>query len=211
MKIDGDGVGSTSLEWARPFADAHQDVKFLMQPSGEHYKLLAHMAAQLRNAHLVDIGTGLGHSALALAYRAEERGNRVTTYDIVDHMAGQERCARHHPAVRFELRDAADDIADIAKTAHIVVLDVDGIAAQRNLATSLIALGFRGLLVVDDIKLTKEMEAMWGALPAQRKIDATELGHWSGTGIAALDTSFADVELVRTVPTCGWSSAGKML
>lgn len=212
IRIDGDGVAATSLEWARPYAEGHPNARFMFQPGGEHYKLIAHMASQFRGAHLVDIGTGLGHSALALAHRAEELGNRVTTYDVADHLGGGGgRSARDHPAVRFELRDAALDMASIAGTAQLVVLDVDSADTQRDLIAKLTAHGFRGVLVVDDIRLNKDMEAAWAAVAAPRKIDATEMGHWSGTGVAAFDTTVADVEMVRTVPMCARSVTGKML
>lgn len=225
IRVSAEDVHAASLAWAEPYVDWHPNARFFSAPSGEHYKLLATIAAQLSGARIVDIGTYLGHSAMALASRAQELGNTVDTYDVqdclfVDDAANAsngkrrpERCARDHPAVRQLIRNASDDIADIAASARIVLLDVtphDGVQ-ERAMIADLVKHGFRGVLILDDVKLNKDMEALWAWVPAPKKIDATDLGHWSGTGIAVFDPAWIDVELVRTVPVSATAPGGGKL
>ena len=187
---------------AMPYAAWHENAKFFAASSGEHYKLLATIASKFRGGRFVDIGTYLGHSALALAHRAEELGNKVVSYDIADCFDNAAARAspsdiKKHPAIELRVRDAISDVAEIAATADVVLLDVtphDG-KQERVIVSELVRLGFKGLLLLDDIHLNPEMTALWQWLPCERKLDLTDIGHWSGTGLCVFDPAVVDAVL----------------
>lgn len=179
---------------AMPYANWHENAKYLASSSGEHYKLLAAIASKFVDGRFVDVGTYLGHSALALAARHEELGNRVVSYDVVDCIPASS-AIKTHAGIELRIKDAIDDVAEIATTADLVLLDVtphDG-KFERAFIAELVRLGFRGLLLLDDIHLNPEMTELWQWIPTGRKIDLTEIGHWSGTGLVAFDPERIDL------------------
>src|SRR5262245_10780267 len=55
---------------------------YLLRPPGqEHYRLLAYLSTQFERATFCDIGTGGGHSALALSFSP---ANRVVSFDVAN-------------------------------------------------------------------------------------------------------------------------------
>ena len=212
ISLSSASVRAASVAWAAQYAGWHENRVYL-QKNNEHYKLLACVASQFKGAHLVDIGTYLGYSALALATGASELGNRVTSYDVADCLPpAPVACVRDVPAVELRVRDASSDLAEISRSAQLIVLDVtphDGVQ-ERAMISSLIKDGYKGLLVLDDIRLNPDMEALWAWVPL-KKLDATALGHWSGTGIVVFDPATADVTIEPDVPVCGRAADGKML
>ena len=57
---------------------------FTMEAGKEHYRLLYHLASKLPDGEsIVELGTFMGHSALALGAGANESVN-ITTFDIVN-------------------------------------------------------------------------------------------------------------------------------
>jgi hypothetical protein len=49
----------------------------------------------------------------------------------------------------------------------------------------LLANGYKGVVIFDDIHLNPEMEAFWNSI-TQEKYDISNVGHWSGTGLVIL-------------------------
>lgn len=225
LRVSPEAVASTSLEWAVAYAEWHPHVKYLLQPGGEHYKLLACLAEQLEGATICDVGTFIGNSALALAAGAERRDNAVVSYDVRDCVQQELRDRQQramapktvldHPRVRRELVDLTAPGAEAAlqavAAARLVVVDTDSPAQQRDLIFALAARGFRGVLVLDDIHLNDDMKAVWQAVPAAKKLDLTDVGHWSGTGVAVFDPSWLDVELELPVPQSAFGAGGRLL
>jgi predicted O-methyltransferase YrrM len=203
IELSASDVRDTDVATAAlPFARWHENSKFLAVQSGEHYKLLAAIASKFVRGRFYDVGTYLGHSALALAHRSGELGNRVVTYDIEDCFAKPEASAiKSHPGIELRIKDALLDVAEIAANADVVLLDVtphDG-KQERVFIAELVRLGFKGVLLLDDIHLNPEMTALWQWVPAPRKVDLTDVGHWSGTGVAAFDPEGTlDLELVSS-------------
>ena len=161
---------------------------------GEHYRLLAGLVHVERPRAVVEIGTFKGHSALALLAGSEDV--RVITYDVVpwDETEGAVLQPLDFETGRLEQR-----IGDIAETtyrdeqletlrqADMVFVDgpKDGRWEERFCRDVLPLLTDRPrLLVFDDIRLL-EMVQLWRDLP-YAKLDATSVGHWSGTGLARL-------------------------
>lgn len=154
-------------------------------PSGrEHYRMLAFLSGLFRNATIIDIGTHLGMSALALS---SEPSNRVISFDIkvTTNAAAAER------GVRFETADLWDPAVreqwkETILGAPLIFLDIDPHEGTRELEFYRWLLGcdYRGLLVLDDIWYFKPMrDNMWYAIPESHKTDVTLVGHWSGSAI----------------------------
>ena len=178
-----------------PYARWHEYSKYLAAASGEHYKLLATIASKFVDGRFVDVGTFLGHSALALSVGHEALGNRVFSYDNKDSKDSNHNTEsiKSHAGIELRVRDeiGSDDVVrEIASiAADLILLDVsphDG-KFERDFVAGLVRHGYKGLLLLDDIHLNPEMTAFWQWIPAERKLDLTEIGHWSGTGLVAFD------------------------
>jgi predicted O-methyltransferase YrrM len=197
IHITAADVQAVSMAWAEPYASWHQNSKYLQRDQGEHYKLLSHIATQFKNSVLVDMGTNLGYSALALATRAAELNNSVRSYDIMNNMPKDHLCVRDVPGVTLLLRDAALDVPEIARTAQVVLLDVDPHDGkqERVIIAELIKHGFRGLMIMDDINLSKDMLDLWNWVTLE-KLEVTQYGHASGTGIVFFDKKTINAEII---------------
>ena len=192
VRIVPQEVAKVNLKDVVRFALGHKYVSALQKPTGEQYKLLAHIANQIRPGAIVwDVGTFAGLSALALS--TNERIS-VHSYDLVDHI-------KFSPSIKdilhitHKIRNCLDDI-DCVKDIPLIVLDIDphdGVA-EMNLYYRLKEAGFRGLLFCDDIHLNHGMNTFWNFV-THKKIDLTDLGHRTGSGIIIFDESFIDAKL----------------
>jgi predicted O-methyltransferase YrrM len=59
------------------------EINFFSKPGKEHYKLLSYFSTLFDNSNIIDIGSHLGHSALALSYN---KNNTIYSFDIVDNV-----------------------------------------------------------------------------------------------------------------------------
>jgi predicted O-methyltransferase YrrM len=159
---------------------------------GEHYKLLAGLALALKPREVVEVGTSMGLSALAIKkYLSPE--SKLFTFDIQDW--------RFHPDYALKREDFADDrlvqflddlsdpstcakYGDLLKKADLICLDAakDGISEIRFLENfDCVPLREGSLLVLDDIRLWNMLK-IWREI-SMPKLDLTSFGHWSGTGL----------------------------
>ena len=142
----------------------------------EHYQLLACLSTRFQDAHLFDIGTLKGYSALALSYNPH---NRVISYDIDDHKSVHH--AEQLSNIEYRIGNALD--APELLSSALIFLDTehDG-SFEAEVYYQLKQNGYKGLLVLDDIYLNDAMKRFWHNIDLPRE-DVTDLGHWSGTGI----------------------------
>lgn len=159
----------------------HENNQYYHRLTGEHYALLRHLAKQFDNCVLVDIGTYLGLSALALSGSS----NRVLSLDVTNaRPAGLQLPSN----VICKLANMIEDPSVFPIEASLAVLDVDphdGLK-ERAVVQQLLNRGWRGLMVCDDIKLNGGMRAFWQwaqGLPGVETMDVTEIGHCTGTGL----------------------------
>ncbi len=153
------------------------DKKYIGMPAGkEHYRLLYWLG--MRFDAIMELGTFRGHSALALAVgQSKHYSGFVHSYDIENH--------RDTVVVPDNLK------FDIIQNAHqlltpadqLIFLDTfhDG-TYERVVLNHLREIKWKGVLVMDDIFLNREMREVWSEI-TERKEDWTDIGHWSGTGI----------------------------
>jgi predicted O-methyltransferase YrrM len=185
-------VHNEDLSEMYPYASWHTHFEYFQKgPGREHYKLLKHLARQCGEGAIVaDIGTYAGHSALALA--AAENVAKVVSYDLTDHfelMADKHAgklTIKDHSKVNYRIRNCMEEMGFL-KNLKLIMLDVDphdGIQ-EKEIVDALLAAGYKGIVICDDIYKNLEMRTWWatGVPDGVKKIDVSKFGHWSGTGI----------------------------
>lgn len=134
-----------------------------------YYRLLNYMCNGKKLVY--DIGTYKGSSAIAMS-----SAKKVISYDIENLRALKKKPKN----VTFKIGDCMQD-KNILK-ADIIYLDTyhDGVYELSFL--EFLRTGFKGVLIMDDIRLNREMLRLWHNIK-EPKEDVTEIGHGSGTGI----------------------------
>ena len=151
---------------------------FLGKPSQEHYMLLAYFSSIYQSATLLDIGTYKGCSSLALAYNPL---NSVVSFDLTN----IRRNLSYYPKNITYIVDniISDTYKELVLNSSFILLDTDHDGVfEREFHTYLQKLNWKGILMLDDIKLNNEMNSYWNWIP-EEKYDVSNIGHWSGTGI----------------------------
>jgi predicted O-methyltransferase YrrM len=159
---------------------------------GEHYKLLAGLVLALKPRVVVEVGTSMGLSALAMKkYLPPE--SKLFTFDIQDWKSHPDYALREEDFVDGRLVQFLDDLSnpstcakygDLLKQADLICLDAakDGISERRFLENfDRVPLREGTFLVLDDIRLWNMLK-IWREV-SKPKLDLTSFGHWSGTGI----------------------------
>ena len=172
--------------------------RYLSVFPGEHYHLLAALVRCMRPAHVTEVGTFTGLSALAILSELPS-GSRLTTYDVVPWNEVPGSALRPGDFANGHLEQRIGDLAigdfydrnrDTLLDSQVIFVDgpKDGVFEPRFI--DLITSTHRtspALLVFDDIRLWN-MLGPWADL-ALPKLDMTSFGHWSGTGFCWLDKS----------------------
>ena len=168
-----------------PYIAWHENSRYFDLEAGkEHYRLLAWLSLQLeKNEIIYDIGTYLGFSAVALSYN---RTCKVKTYDIANNIPDHHINPKDRSNITFFLENILHSDLSI-KESQLIMLDTfhDGVF-EKEFFDALVRIGYKGLLVCDDIHLNTEMKLFWESISLP-KIDVTSVGHWSGTGIVMFD------------------------
>jgi len=161
-------------------------IKFYHGTSGqEHYKLLSYLSNLYNNSLILDIGTYLGLSSMALS---NNKNNTVITFDI-----NELNINKNYPSVKdvknivYMVENILDNKAkfyDMVKKSNIIIMDVDPHdGVQEPLFMDVFKeAGFEGILILDDINLNKSMNDWWNSI-SYEKYDISKYGHWSGTGL----------------------------
>lgn len=198
MIISKEAVRQVDLEPLRPFAVNHAE----FFAHDWHYRLLAYLAMQFPGKTMVDIGTNMGDSALALS----AGGGDVHSFDVVDKRAGQP----HRPNVHCRIEDLWDPSTRekhrrLLLESTLIFIDIaphDG-WQELELVRWLEENRYRGIIVADDIWYYKPMrDLFWSQIEERHKADLTEVGHWSGTGIITFD---GRVHVEHTPVTSAWT------
>jgi len=165
---------------------------------GEHYCLLAALVEHIQPSLVVEIGTFTGLSALAILSTLPT-GARLISYDIVPWSTFPEHALRDADFDDGRLEQRIGNLADpgyfqqnrkVLQSASMVFVDGPKDGAFEPKFFRLLS----GLpraqscwVVFDDIRLWK-MLAFWRGISLP-KLDATSVGHWSGTGLCLLTAS----------------------
>ena len=187
IKSDLDCIDSS--HYFSLFVAAETDSDVFGEVGHEHYKLLCYLSTRFNHSTILNIGTHLGHSALALSYNAT---NVVHSFDIVDNVRPLIKNAkniRFHQEDLFD-RDVFDKWSGVILECPFIFLDVH--PHNGKMETTFIGYlkeaGYKGFVVCDDIWYFKEMRNnFWYKLEDKYRYDLTDLGHWSGTGIVTFN------------------------
>jgi len=215
-------VDNRSTEFSRVYPIVqHSLQKDLLQKDNEHYRLLHAVARQVVSrtpsedptptpfkSQIIDIGShhGLSMSALLAGCLAAESNNTsgMPRASVVcfDREPWKKQLApdalafatQHGVDVKPSHVDFFSCTDEFLRTSAIVAIDVEPHDGQyeRRIIERLMCAGFRGIAVVDEIRATSAMASMWKWIPL-KKLDVTDLAHWSGTGIVVFDPSYIDV------------------
>lgn len=181
-------------------------VGYLLDDAGkEHYTLLNYISAKYGDCRpFVDIGTRYVTSALALG----SHESAVWTFDIPQ-SSERRRAFRGKTEAEWQrmvteagvnitfhnvdLLQASDDDFKTYFGTWFVLLDTFhkpySQPFERELFQRMVDIGFKGLLMLDDIYFNEEMKKWWEEIKNQaergnyRAHDLSEVGHWTGTGL----------------------------
>jgi predicted O-methyltransferase YrrM len=155
-------------------------------PGKEHYKLLSWLASQIpAEKNIIDIGTHRGSSALALSSNTQAT---IHTFDIVDKIG--DHAIKSTTNIKWHIHDVFDvrdpEIDKLLLESPMIFIDVDPHNGHMEwkLYNWFKKSGYKGLLIWDDIHYFPEMRThFWSKVPIAERMDVTDLGHWSGTGL----------------------------
>ena len=89
--------------------------------------------------------------------------------------------------IEFFVGDYMEDFAEIIKDTDFIMIDIDHMAnTERLIMQRLRDLGYKGLVMLDDIGLNDEMKSFWAEIP-EKKIDISKYAHWSLSGLVIFD------------------------
>ena len=146
------------------------------------YRLYAWLSTQFDKSIILDVGTRTGGSALALSYN---ENNQVISYDLQEQGASQIKKNN----IEFKIQDFREDDSLNWDHVSIIMLDVDphdGVQ-EEEMMEFLEDKGWKGILLLDDIgPQWPEVEDLWNRI-TYPKINVTEVGHLSGTGLVNFD------------------------
>ena len=146
------------------------------------YRLYAWLSTQFDNSIILDVGTRTGGSALALSYN---ENNQVISYDLQEQGASQIK----KDNIEFKIQDFRQDDSINWDHVSIIMLDVDphdGVQ-EEEMMEFLEEKEWKGLMLFDDIgPQWPEVEDLWNRI-TYPKVDVTEVGHMSGTGLINFD------------------------
>jgi len=180
---------------------------FYAEPGIEHHRLLSYLSTMFEGKTLIDIGTHLGDSALALSYNED---NRVLSFDVVDLVPAHRRKRANVTFCQADLFDLAtrDKWRDTLLTSALIFIDIDPHEGTREYALLdwLFRNEYSGLIVLDDIWYFKAMrDQIWYRIEDRQKLDVTHIGHWSGTGIVSFSEEISCEGAYRAADTANWT------
>ena len=180
IKLDKDAI--KSLDISHLAAQSLNQNDWLTAGQSE-YRLYAWLSTQFNNTTILDVGTRTGGSALALSYNET---NKVMSYDLQEQGASS---GINKDNIQFNIKDFRDDETLDFDNISIIMLDVDphdGVQ-EEEMFEWLEDKGWKGLVLLDDIgPQWPEIEDFWNRI-TYPKINVTEVGHMSGTGLVNFD------------------------
>ena len=184
-RVNVRGLATKSIRMQDNFEDG---------PGGSPYHLYAFLSTLFDDSIILDVGSQYGNSALAFSYN---ESNHVISYEIDPWYSNE----TYHTKTRRDIErdnitwrdiDFRDDEDIDYEKVKIILIDIDphghkiaGKEEELRMIEHLLEKGWSGVLIFDDINKGCQMQDFWNELsiPGWTKIDVSELGHSSGTGI----------------------------
>ena len=180
IKLDKDAIKTLDVSH---LAEQSLNANDWLTAGQSEYRLYAWLSTQFNNTTILDVGTSTGGSALALSYNDK---NKVISYDLVEQGATE---GIKKDNVEFKIQDFREDDTLDYDNISIIMIDVDPHdgTAEEEMFEYLEEKGWKGLVLLDDIgPQWPEIEDFWNRITFP-KINVTEVGHMSGTGLVNFD------------------------
>ena len=178
-------------------------IDYLQGIGKEHYKLFISISMQINNCKILEIGTHHGNSAVALGFSNIYTKNiTLNTLDIIDIV--QPNCKNFfiNNNINFSILNLLDantrtKYKDKILENDIIYIDIDpheGLL-EYEMYIWLKQNNYNGIIIFDDIKLglghsanntppiRHKMSDFWDKVDNNDKLDITNVGHASGTGL----------------------------
>lgn len=174
------------LNTSEKFNDVILSNDFYDKPGNQHYRLLSYFSTLFNNSNIIEIGTHMGESAIALSYNET---NTIYTFDIIDKIKPDKKPKKN---VNYIIDDIMTNDLSRSKwmetilSSSFIFLDVDPHNGhmEYNFYLFLKENNYKGFVICDDIWYFKDMrDNFWYKIDDKYKYDISHLGHWSGTGI----------------------------
>lgn len=162
-------------------------------PGDQHYKLLGYLSTLFKGRDIFDIGTHRGASALALAHNPE---NTVYSFDVIHEYRIPQIKNVNYVLENLWSPDILAKWEDRLLKSAFIFLDIDPHEGTReyDFYQWLKWKKYQGFLVLDDIWHFQAMrDNLWYKIPNEDKMDVTDLGHWSGTGIVQFTSTAVSI------------------
>ena len=169
----------------------------------EHYKLFMGISKQLSNIKILEIGTHHGNSAICFSFgNYYNNNNKIDTYDITNMIQENPKENFKNMNISYFLQNIlnenyCDNNKDYLLSFDIIFIDIDpheGLL-EYDMYLWLKKNNYQGIIIYDDIKLGLNHEAnstratqhsmidFWNKIDKEFKIDISNVGHISGTGL----------------------------
>ena len=179
IQLDKDAIRSLDVSHLQ---DISLNANDWLSAGQSEYRLYAWLSTQFDKSIILDVGTRTGGSALALSYN---ENNQVISYDLQEQGASQIQ----RDNIEFKIQDFREDDSINWDHVSIIMLDVDphDVVQEEEMMEFLEDKGWKGVMLFDDIGAQwPEVEDLWNRI-TYPKIDVTEVGHMSGTGLINFD------------------------
>jgi hypothetical protein len=197
---------STRLDELKGFTEPRYEKHLINRPGQEHYALLHYIMFTYGDCrHVVDIGTRYVTSSIALS----SAGHNVETFDLpesTERFSAFRNVSESKWKELYKARGAGTisfNNVDLLKMPEVkfkrffstwlVMLDTahlpDTVPFEREFLARIHQIGYKGIMILDDIHLNSEMIKWWSELLRDqekfgyRAIDVTSVGHVTGTGL----------------------------
>ena len=180
IKLDKDAIKTLDVSH---LAEQSLNSNDWLTAGQSEYRLYAWLSTKFNNTTILDVGTRTGGSALALSYNDK---NKVISYDLVEQGASS---GIKKDNITFKVQDFREDDTLDYDNISIIMIDVDPHdgTAEEEMFEYLEEKGWKGLVLLDDIgPQWPEIEDFWNRITFP-KINVTEVGHMSGTGLVNFD------------------------
>lgn len=174
-------VAAVDLSSVAGLIDNFQYRQYFLEAAGrEHYRLISWLSSQFPNQTVMDIGTHFGNSSVAMSF---DKNVKVVSYDIVE----MKQLTKLPENVEYKIGDFREDPITMASPFIFVDVDPHDGVQEKNFHQFFLESQYKGITLWDDINCNDAMRDWWNSLANDsswfKKVDVTQLGHWSGTGM----------------------------
>lgn len=178
MEITYETVNSIDLIELSKLIKSDEHRGYFLDVAGkEHYKFIAYFSTLFNDTNLLDIGTNRGCSSIAMSYNSTNKIHSFDLYELKELHSWPDNINYYIDNI------LKDEYRNLILSSPFILIDTfhDG-SFEREFHNYLKKIGFVGYLMLDDIKLNKEMIEYWNWIE-EEKYDISSMGHWSGTGL----------------------------